>query len=35
MNRKFITGLVALGVACLATTLGAQDPNYTDRKSVV
>jgi len=29
MNRKFITGLVALVVACLATSVGAQDPNLT------
>jgi hypothetical protein len=28
MNRKFITGLVVLAVACLATSLGAQNPNY-------
>jgi len=28
MNRKFIAGLIALGVACLATSLGAQNPDY-------
>jgi len=28
MNRKFITGLAVIAVACLATSLGAQDPNY-------
>jgi len=29
MNRKFITGLAVFAVAALATTLGAQNPNYT------
>lgn len=29
MNRKFITGFVALSVVCLTASLGAQNPNYT------